>query len=59
MKGYRTLAVNGAIVTGTALLSWAGGVDWGQYVSPTTAFFLMGAINIGLRVITTTPVGRR
>ena len=57
MKGLRTLAVNGAIVVATALLTWAGGVDWTQHVSPTAALIVMGVVNIGLRLITTTPVG--
>ena len=59
MKGYRTLITNGAIVAGTALLTWAAGVDWTQYVSPTVAMIVMGGVNIGLRMITTGPVGSK
>ena len=59
MKGFRTLAVNAAMVVIGALLPWAAGVDWTQHVSPTTAVFIMGAVNIGLRLITTTPVGAK
>jgi hypothetical protein len=57
MKGLRTLLINGATVVGTAALTWAVGVDWTQYVSPTTAVIIVAAVNMGLRVITTTPVG--
>ena len=58
MKGYRTLAANAAMVAAAALLSWAAGIDWSQHVSPTTAVIIMGAVNIGLRLITSTPVGK-
>jgi hypothetical protein len=59
MKGFRTLILNGAVVVGTAALTWLAGVDWTQYVSPTTALVIVGASNIGLRLITTSPVGKR
>lgn len=58
MKGYRTLALNGAMAAGAALLTWAAGVDWTQYVSPTAALVIAGAVNIGLRFMTDTPVGK-
>lgn len=58
MKGYRTLAFNGVVVAVTALLTWASGIDWTQHVSPTTAMIVVGAVNIGLRILTTTPVGK-
>lgn len=57
MKGYRTLLLNGAIVVGTAALTWVAGVNWTDYVSPSVAMIIVGAANIGLRLITTTPVG--
>lgn len=58
MKGLRTLLVNGATVVGAAALTWAVGVDWTQYVSPTAAIIIVAGANMGLRVITTTPVGK-
>lgn len=58
MKGLRTLALNGATVVGAAALTWAVGVDWTQYVSPTAAIMIVAGANMGLRVITTTPVGK-
>jgi hypothetical protein len=59
MKGFRTLALNGAVVIGTAALTWAAGVDWTQYVSPTAAMMILAAANMGLRLITTTPIGSK
>lgn len=58
MKGLRTLVLNGATVVGAAALTWAVGVDWTQYVSPTAAIIIVAGANMGLRVITTTPVGK-
>lgn len=58
MKGWRTLALNGAIAVGTAGLSWAAGVDWTSYVSPTGAVVLTSLLNMGLRAVTSTPVGK-
>jgi hypothetical protein len=58
MKGLRTLFLNGATVVGAAALTWAVGVDWTQYVSPTAAIIIVAGANMGLRVITTTPVGK-
>ena len=59
MKGFRTLILNGATVVGAAALTWAVGVDWTQYVSPTAAIIIVAGANMGLRVITTSPVGKR
>ena len=59
MKGYRTLLLNGAGVAGLALLNWAAGVDWTQYVSPNTAVAIALGVNMGLRLVTTGPVGKR
>jgi hypothetical protein len=58
MKGFRTLIVNGGIAAGTALLSWAAGVNWVEYVGPTWSVFILAGVNAGLRLITTTPVGQ-
>lgn len=58
IKGLRTLIINGAIVVGTAALTYLAGVDWSQHVSPTIAMIIVGAVNIGLRFVTNTPVGQ-
>lgn len=59
MKGFRTLAFNAALVGGTAVLTWASGVDWTQYVSPSVAVIVIAGINVALRLITTSPVGTK
>ena len=59
MQGYRTLAANAALIVLGALLPWVAGLDWTQYVSPQVAMLIVGAANIGLRLITTTPVGEK
>jgi len=58
MKGWRTLLLNGAIVIGTGALTWAAGVNWSEYVSPATAVIVTAAVNMGLRLVTNTPVGK-
>lgn len=58
MKGLRTLLINAAIVAITAVLTWAVGIDWTQHVSPTAAVIIVALANMGLRVITTTPIGK-
>ncbi len=57
MKGWRTLIVNGALAIAPVALQYFAGVDWTQYVSPQMALLIAGALNMGLRFITTTPVG--
>jgi hypothetical protein len=57
MKGLRTLALNAAVVVLAALVTWAAGVDWTQHVNPTAAIIIMAVVNMGMRLITTTPVG--
>ena len=59
MNGWKTLALNGAGVIGLAALNFAAGVDWTQYVSPNTAMLIVFGVNMGLRLVTTGPVGKR
>lgn len=59
MKGWRTLLINAGIATGAALLKYLGGVNLADYVSPQAAVIGSAAVNIGLRLITTTPVGTK
>lgn len=58
MKGYRTIAVNVAL----AILGALQAFDWvtvvpQEYVGLTVLVITM--LNVGLRTVTTTPVGRR
>lgn len=59
MKGYRTLIFNGLGVIGVAVLTWASSVNWADYVSPTVAMVIVGAVNVGLRLVTNTEVGTK
>lgn len=58
MTGFKTLIFNGLMVVSAALLPFLAGIEWTQYVSPTIAVIVVGAINIGLRFVTKTPVGQ-
>lgn len=59
MKGFRSLAFNGLVIAAGAVLPWAAGIDWTQYVSPSLALVIVAALNVGLRLLTTTPVGTK
>lgn len=56
MKGFRTLLFNLFGVMAVPGLTYLVGLDWTQYVSPTLALFIVGGINIGLRLITTSSI---
>ena len=58
MVGYRTLLVNFVGIVLPAVLSWMAGVDWSSIVSPSTAAIIVSLVNIGMRFVTTTPVGK-
>ena len=57
MKGYRTLLWNGGTAVVLALLTWAAGVNWAEYVSPTVAMIIVTGVNAILRMFTNTQVG--
>ena len=59
MKGFRTVLFNLGSVLGLTALQFMGGVDWTQYVSPTAAVAIGAGVNIALRVVTTTPIGKK
>ena len=58
MKGFRTLAAGLAVAVLPTSLTYLGNVDWTQMVGPNAALLISGLLTIGLRVITTTSVGR-
>jgi len=59
LKGYKTI-IAGALMAGVpAVLTYLGGVDWSQYVSPTMAMMISGAVTIILRAVTTGPIGSK
>jgi hypothetical protein len=60
MKGYRTIAVNAGIAGLTAAVAYLGNIDWTS-VDPKAALIAPGIVallNIGLRFVTTGPVGK-
>lgn len=57
MKGYRTILVGLATAIGAPALQYIGAIDWSQYLSPTSALVVSGILQIGMRLITTGPVG--
>ena len=68
MKGYRTLIYNVvSAIAGSGLLLFLAGFDWeGAGLSPQWAVVIGGVavildklVNIGLRLATTTPVGKQ
>jgi hypothetical protein len=57
-KGLRTLGVGLAIAVAPSAISYLGGVDWTQFgISPAAGAFI-GLVVMGMRTITTTPVGK-
>jgi hypothetical protein len=58
MKGYRTVLVGLALAIGPAALQYLGAVDWSGLIGPTGAFFVSGLVAIGMRAVTTTPLGK-
>lgn len=58
MKGWRTIAVGFVMAVGPVALTYLAGLDWTKLVGPNAAFVIAGAITIGLRMITSTPVGK-
>lgn len=65
MKGFRTIIVNIAVAAlplACELLAFLDVFDWRSVLPPESAgwlILLVGLLNIGLRFITTTPVGER
>lgn len=59
MKGWRTIAFGLVVAIGPAALDYLAGVPWTSLgISPGVGAAI-GAVIMGLRVITATPVGQR
>jgi hypothetical protein len=58
MKGFRTVAIGLAIAIGPAAITYLLGLDWTSLIGPNAALFVVGLLQIGMRMITTTPVGK-
>lgn len=65
MKGFRTIIVNSAVAAlplAGELLAFLDVFDWRSVLPPESAgwfILVIGLINIGMRFITTSPVGKK
>jgi len=57
LKGWRTIALGLIMAVAPTGLTYLAGVDWTSLVGPNVAMAFGGAIMIGMRIITSTPVG--
>lgn len=58
IKGFKTIAFGLVVAIAPAALTYLGGVNWTSVgVSPAVAAAI-GAAIIGLRAVTTTPIGK-
>ena len=57
LKGWRTVAVNAAILAGTGALQQLANFDWVAQVGSFGSMAIVTLINLGLRAITTTKLG--
>jgi hypothetical protein len=58
VKGLKTVGFGLLMVVGPAALTYLGGIDWASLgISPLTSA-IIGAIVIGLRAVTSTPIGK-
>ena len=58
MKGLRTILVGLAIAIGPVAVQYLGGVDWSSIIPAPWDSVIAGAIMIGMRFITSTPVAQ-
>lgn len=57
LKGYRTILLGLVMAIAPSALTYLAGVDWTALVGPNLAMFIVGAVTITMRMITTTPPG--
>jgi hypothetical protein len=58
LKGFRTILLNAGIVAGTAGLNYLGNYDWTAHVGAVGALGIVSGLNILMRFLTTTAVGK-
>lgn len=58
MKGFKTVIFGVLMVIAPPALTYLAGVDWTQFVGANAALVISGLVTIGLRVVTTTPIGK-
>ena len=54
-KNWRTLILNAVVVIAIGLATYALGIDWTQYVSPTVAMIILAVANFVLRFFSNGP----
>ena len=59
LTGFRTVLVGLIVAIGPAALTYLGGVNWTALGLSPTVGGVIGAVIIGLRAITTTPIGKK
>ena len=59
LTGFRTVLVGLVIAIGPAALTYLGGVNWTSLGLSPTVGVVIGAVIIGVRAITTTPIGKK
>jgi hypothetical protein len=59
LTGFKTLIFGAAVAVAPSLLTYLGGVDWTTIGISPTAGGVIGAVIIGLRTMTSTPVGKK
>ena len=58
MKGWKTVAFGAVVAIAPAALTYLGGVNWTSLgISPDVAA-VIGAMIVGLRAVTNTPIGK-
>lgn len=59
LKGWKTIIVGAGLAAVPAALQYLAGIDWTQYVSPEWAPTIAAAIMIAMRLVSTTPAGKK
>ena len=59
MQGWRTVALGLVIAIGTPAVQYLTGVNWVTVVGPIWAPIITSGLMIGMRLLTTTPVGQK
>ncbi len=58
MKGLRTVAVGLGMAVGAPALTYLAGVNWDAVLPAPWSWVVAGGVMIGMRLVTTGPVGR-
>ena len=59
LKGWRTIGIGLLIAVAPAALTYLGGIDWTKLVGANGAMIISGALMIGMRLVTDSPVGKK